>query len=123
MHFPGAGNHVQSRGALQEGFIMTIAYLPNKQGNYKPVKIPAYIRSILENVHNVGDYTYCLNGVNPIRPGYGIEADLKQLETWAKRYFADFKIKHINTSPKNYYGIFEMTDPVAHQLEKVGILK
>lgn len=100
-----------------------IAYLPNKEGNYKPTRIPDYIRSILENVTHEYDYTYRLNGVNSVRPAYGIEADLQKLETWVKRYFADFEIKVIHKETKNYYGIFFMTDPVCNQLEKVGLLK
>jgi hypothetical protein len=100
-----------------------IAYLPNKEGNYKPVKVPQYIQNILENVTHEYDYTYHLNGVNAVRPAYGIEADLNKLEAWVKRYFADFTIKAIHKEPKNYYGVFEMTDPVCYQLEKVGLLK
>lgn len=97
--------------------------LPNKNGNYKQVKLPNYIVEILKNVRNVSDYTFRLSGVNPVRPAYGVEADLKKLEKWAKRYYADFKILKINSAPKNYYGLFFMTDPVCHQLEKIGYLE
>jgi hypothetical protein len=100
-----------------------IALLPNKDGNYHPTRVPAYILSILENVTHEYDYIYRLNGVNAVRPAYGIESDLQRLEKWVKRYYADFEIKRINKSPKNYYGIFLMTDPVCFQLEKAGILK
>lgn len=100
-----------------------IAYLPNKQGNYVPTKVPAYIQAILPQVKTMYDYTYKLVGVNPQRPGYGIRTDLCALEAWVKRYFADFTIKAVHEERKNYYGVFEMTDPVALQLEKVGLLK
>lgn len=66
-------------------------YLPNKEGNYKPVKLPKYIQSILENVKNEYDYTFRLKGVNSVRPAYGIESDLQKLEQWAKRYHADME--------------------------------
>ena len=100
-----------------------IAMLPDREGNYKPTKIPNYISAILKNVTHEYDYTYRLNGVNPMRPTYGIEADLNKLGTWAKRYYADFEVKAIHKFHKNYYGIFFMTDPVCLQLEKVGLLK
>lgn len=100
-----------------------IAYLPNKEGNYKPVRVSNYICSILKNVTHMYDYTYRLNGVNSVRHAYGIEADLNKLSTWAKRYFSDFEIKCVCKQPKNYYGVFFMTDPVCFQLEKVGLLK
>lgn len=121
---------------------MTV-YLPNKKGAYRETRIPNYILEILENVRpckgveigHYGLYTYFLRGVNPIRPCYGIPNDLRRLEAWAKRYHADFKIMYepgfrvtptgyvrINSQPKNYYGIFQLTDPVAHQLEKAGVL-
>ncbi len=99
------------------------AFLPDKNGNYKETTVPKYILNILENVYNQYDYIFKLRGVNPVRPAYGIEADLLKLEKWAKRYHSDFTIKHIHEERKNYYGLFELTDPVAFQLEKAGLLK
>lgn len=99
-----------------------IAYLPNKQGHYKPVRVPQYIQDILKNVTNEYDYTWRLRGVNSVRPAYGIEADLSKLEKWAKRYHSDFEIKRINKQRRNYYGLFFMSDPIVYQLEKVGLL-
>jgi len=87
------------------------------------VIIPKYIIKILENVCAIGLYEYKLIGVNPVRPEYGITTDLKKLQEWAKRYFSDMTIKKVNKEKKNYYGIFELTDPIVLQLEKSGILK
>lgn len=100
-----------------------IVCLPNKQGDYRPVVVPQYVITILENVRNQYDYTYKLYGTSPQRPGYGINADLERLGAWVKRYHADFVIKVVSKERKHYYGIFEMTDPVALQLKKVGLLK
>lgn len=100
-----------------------IVFLPNKNGAYGPVIVPQYVLSILENVRNQYEYTFKLYGVNAQRPGYGIRTDLKRLEAWVKRYHADFSVKAVSEERRHYYGIFEMTDPVALQLEKVGLLK
>ncbi|MEG1083999.1 MAG: hypothetical protein RSE04_06115 [Hydrogenoanaerobacterium sp.] len=97
--------------------------LPNKQGVYRPVVVPEYILDILENVSNQCLYTYKLFGVNPQRLNYGIRLDLEKLEAWAKRYGSNFEIKSIREETNNHYGIFKMTDPVASQLEKVGLIK
>ncbi|MDR2558690.1 MAG: hypothetical protein LBC86_03985 [Oscillospiraceae bacterium] len=107
------------------------AYLPNlKKGHFYKMRIPQYVLDILENVkptqgHDIGRFgldTYRLRGVNPVRPGYGIKADMEKLGAWVERYGADFEIIYFCDTPKNYYGIFKMTDPVAHGLEKVGLL-
>jgi hypothetical protein len=68
------------------------------------------------------DYTYRLTGVNFVRPGYGIRDDLAKLEAWATRFHSDFTVKKVVEERKNYYGVFEMTDPVAHQLENARLI-
>lgn len=103
--------------------LRVIVYLPNKKGQYNPVTVPFHIIKILEHVVRKYNYTYKLIGVNPQRPGYGIRADLSVLEAWVTKYYADFDVKEVHEERNNYYGIFEMTDPVAQQLEKAGLLK
>lgn len=91
-----------------------------KQG--KP-NIPQYIRDIFENVTHTGVYEYQLRGVNQYRPSYGIYADMEKIKAWAERHGAEVcNIRYI-TRTNNYMAIFEMTDPVAHALEKAGVLK
>lgn len=100
----------------------TYVYLPNKDGAYHSVRVPQYVKDILANVKPMYDYTYRLTGVNPQRPGYGIKEDLAKLEAWVTRFHSDFKVKRVNEDRKNYFGVFEMTDPVAHQLENARLI-
>jgi hypothetical protein len=86
------------------------------------MRVPKYIKAIAENIRCIGHLTYRLKGVNPVRPAYGIEADIMALEKWATRNYADFKVIKINKQPKHYYAVFEMTDPVAQALEREGYL-
>ena len=125
--------HMDSRGSylrvvnmktnaviFENGSVFT--YLPNKNGDFKRVKLPEYLLDILENVTNESLETYRLQGVNSIRPGYGVRSDIRKLEAWVTRFWSSFELLYVNESPKNYYGIFRMTDPVAHALEKCGLL-
>lgn len=100
----------------------TYVYLPNKDGAFRSVRVPQYVKDILANVKPLYDYTYQLTGVNPIRPGYGIRDDLDKLEAWVKRFHSDFKVTKVVEQRKNYYGVFEMTDPIAHQLENARLI-
>ena len=109
----------------------TYVYLPNKHGAYHSVRVPQYVKDILANVKHLYDYTYKLTGVNPVRPGYGIEDDLKKLEAWVAGYHSDFAVKKLNGHNRRRRGVdffittsalFEMTDPVAHQLENARLI-
>ena len=81
--------------------------------------VPDYIQSILKQVRPIDEaYTYILNRINPYRRRYSIYDDITKLEKWARRQGADFIIKKENTTPNHCYIVFEMTDPVAMQLEK-----
>lgn len=109
---------------------MLIAILPDKNGQYKQTKIPQYIQDILKRVKHKYDYTFILYPKYRHGQNKTFRKDIEQLEKWVKRYHADFNIiedhnlyrsrterqKGINVE----YYIFEMTDPVLHQLEKAG---
>ena len=106
------------------------ANLPNSKGHYVKTRVPQYVLNILENVRPAMPYeigrwgldVFVLQGVNPIRPDYGVPDDLDKLEKWVMRYHADFKTIYINRARKHYYGAFVLTDPVQLQLQKAGLL-
>jgi hypothetical protein len=87
------------------------------------MNIPKYIDAIVQNVEHRGVYTYKLRGVNQYRRAYGIHDDIAKLKKWAEGNGAELVIKNVCEQPKMYYVIFEMTDPVAHALEKAGYFK
>lgn len=98
-------------------------YLPNREGHYKPVKLPKYIQDILSHTRNTNEeYTYKIVGVNPVRPAYGVEPDAEKLVKWASRYHSETKVKRISKQKKDYYATVWLTDPIANQLEKAGWL-
>lgn len=93
---------------------------------YGDVKItfPKYIEKIVENVKapdSTEAYRFRLIGVNPSRPSYGIYADMEKLKKWAERHYAECEVIRYNTTPKNYYVEFKLTDPVAYAFEQLGI--
>lgn len=98
-------------------------YLPNKGGEYVPVRIPKYIQEILSHTKNDSLYTYKVVGVNPVRPGYGVQPDGAKLAKWASRYHSESNVVRVNEERKNYYCLVEITDPIANQLEKAGWLQ
>lgn len=114
-------------------------YLPNKQGHYNPVKVPAYLDDVLFDrrwgkcrlrIEEIGAYTYRIRGWNAGRKAYGIEKDIELLKHFLDRYavFEDGSMLEtitnirFNKHPKNYYVTFEMMDPFAHEFEKAGLI-
>lgn len=88
------------------------------------IKIPKYVQEIIKNVKcpdATDAYRFRLVGVNPSRPSYGIYADMEKLKKWAERYYAECTVIRYNTTPKNYYVEFKLTDPVAYAFEQLGI--
>lgn len=109
-----------------------ILYLPNKQGNPHPTKVPQYIEQILmrhtlkgdiARMVQVGCYRYRIYGYNPSRPNYGLDADIEKLNRWASRYFCPIEDIKLHKVPKNYYVEFTLYDPVAQQFEKHGLIR
>lgn len=110
-----------------------IAYLPDKFGAYQEIQIPKYILEILTRVRNKYDYTYRLSAKYVHGRNGCLTQDMSRLKSWAERYHAEVTIKEEfmpwrtrsdKHSGKNVpFIIFEMTDPVAHALERLGLLK
>lgn len=109
-----------------------VLYLPNKKGNQKPEIIPKYIEDILirrikekdvPRIVEVGCYRYRIYGYNPVRPGYGVRADIEKLNKWCSRYFCPIENIKIHEERKNYYVEFSLYDPMAQQFEKHGLIR
>lgn len=111
----------------------TITYLPNKQGHYHEIKIPKYIQEILQRVKNQYNYTFILKAKYQYGRNTTLKQNMEKLKFWAERYGAECTIKEEHndgryrmeriTGKNMPYIVFELTDPVCHQLEKAGYLK
>lgn len=109
-----------------------ILFLPNKNGNFVETIIPKYIEEILmrrirdkdvPRIVEIGAYRYRIYGYNPVRPAYGIEADIEKLNKWTSRYFCPIEDIKYHTEKKNYYVDFTLYDPMAQQFEKHGLIR
>lgn len=107
-------------------------YLPDKKGNHKPTVIPEYIEEILfrrikdkdvPRMVEIGPYRYRIYGYNPVRPGYGIRADIEKLNKWTSHYFCPIEDIKIHEERNHYYVDFSLYDPMAQQLEKHGLIR
>lgn len=84
------------------------------------VKIPKYMREILENVEVTQEpYGFILRGVNQNRPAYGIYKDMEKIKKWAEMNHAGCEVIKYNEERKNYFVHFHMTDPTACIVEKI----
>lgn len=107
-------------------------FLPNKNGNHIETAVPKYIEEILfqrvkdNNIPRIietGPYRYRIYGYNPIRPGYGVQADIEKLNKWVSRYFCPIEDIKIHEERKNYYVDFTLYDPMAQQFERRGLIR
>lgn len=122
---------------LMKDKVKRVVSLPDRLGNWNLVKLPNYVSGAILSYCRDGlyrpkiketssPYVYRMDGASSDRnrKDYGLLNDFKKIQKWVTKHwpYATCELKYIHRERKNYYLMFELSDPVALGLEKAGLI-